>query len=115
MTIWARVKAALDGLGLPTGNMRLFLASDKPLPARYLTYQVIVTSPEWHVDDKEVIRSYLVQINCWSQDGFENFPNVEGAMRAAGFYFQAARDMAFEDKTGHYGQSMDFEFYENKE
>lgn len=115
MTIWARVKAALSGLGLPVGNIRLFLASDKPLPERYLTYQVIVAVPENHVDDKEVIRSYLVQINAWSKDGFERFPDVEGAMREAGFYYQASRDMAFEEKTGHYGQSMDFRYYENKE
>lgn len=116
MTIWARVKEALSSLGLPVGNNRLFVASDgAKVPDRYLTYQVIVAVPERHVDDEEVIRSYLVQVNAWSRDGFESFPSVEGAMKAAGFYYQASRDMAYEEKTGHYGQSMDFRYYENKE
>ena len=56
----------------------------------------------------------LVQLNLWSRNGFESFPNVEAAMLAAGFLFQAERDMDYNENTGHFGQSKDFLFYEEK-
>lgn len=115
MTIWERINNALSGLGIPVGNIRLFLASKEPLPDQYVTFQVITAVPERFVDDGEVVRSYLVQINCWSRFGFQSFPDVEVAMVAAGFSFQASRDMKFEDDSGHYGHSMDFIFEEDKE
>ena len=111
LTIWARVKSALAGMGLPVENNRLLGKKGEKLPDRYITYQVISTVPEAHVDDREVLRSYLVQVNLWSRDGFESFPDVEAAMSAAGFLFQAERDMDFTD-TDHFGQSKDFLFIE---
>lgn len=113
-TIWARTKAALAGLGLPVENNRLVSQTGEVLPDRYISFQVISTAPEEHVDDHEVLRNHLVQLNCWSKDGFESFPDVEAAMLADGFLFQAERDMDYTE-TGHYGQSKDFLFMEEKE
>ena len=113
-TIWARVRSALSGLGVPVENNKLVLKTGETWPDRYITFQVISTIPEEHVDDHEVLRNHLVQLNLWSINGFESFPDVEAAMLAAGFLFQGERDMDMEE-TGHYGQSKDFLFLEEKE
>ena len=116
MTIWTRVNSALSSLGVRTANGRLILKTkDDPWPDQYITYQVISGGPQEHIDDHETARSYLVQLNLWSRSGFESFPDVETAMLAAGFFFQAERDMDYNEKTGHYGQSKDFLYYEEKE
>lgn len=115
MTIWQTVNSALAGLGIRTANNRLVLKTGEKLPDQYLTFQLISAGPEAHIDDHETARSYLVQLNLWSRSGFESFPDVETAMLAAGFYFQAERDMDYNENTSHYGQSKDFLFYEEKE
>ena len=115
MTIWQKVKDALAGLGIKTANNRLTLKTGETWPDQYITFQVISAGPEEHVDDHETARSYLVQLNLWSRSGFESFPDVETAMLAAGFYFQAERDMDYDEKTGHYGHSKDYLYYEEKE
>ena len=114
ITIWSRTLSALSGLGVPVENNRLVSQTGEALPDRYITFQVISTVPEGHVDDHEVLRNHLVQLNLWSKDGFESFPDVEAAMTAAGFLFQSERDMDYTE-TGHYGQSKDFLFMEEKE
>lgn len=106
---------ALANLGLRTEPIDLILGSKEVLPDKYLTFQVISTAPDKHAEDREIARAHLVQVNLWSRKGFEAFPDVEGAMSAAGFLFQGGRDMEFDNDTGHYGQSMDFLFYEEKE
>jgi len=113
-TIWARVRSALSGLGVPVENNRLELQTGETWPDRYITFQAISAVPEEHVDDREVLRSHLVQLNLCSKNGFESFPDVEAAMSAAGFLFQSERDMDYTE-TGHYGQSKDFLFMEEKE
>lgn len=112
-TIWQRVTDALSGLGIPVHNARL-IAEAAELPEKYITFQVIAAAPEDFVDDREISRNHLVQLNMWSTPGFESFPDVEAAMSAAGFAFQAERDMD-RAETGHYGQSKDFLFVEDKE
>lgn len=113
-TIWARVRDALSGLGVPVEKDVLVTQTKEAIPAQYITFQEIAAAPEAHVDDREISRSHLVQLNLWSIDGFESFPDVEAAMLAAGFLFQGERDMDMEE-TGHYGQSKDFLFIEEKE
>lgn len=115
MTIQARVMAALASLGLRAEPVKLILGSGEALPDMHITFQVISAAPEAHAEDREIARAHLVQVNLWSQNGFEAFPDVEGAMSAAGFLFQGGRDMELDEETGHYGQSMDFLFYEEKE
>lgn len=113
-TIWARVRDALSGLGVPVEKDVLVLESEAAVPARYITFQEIAAAPKAHVDDREISRAHLVQLSLWSIEGFESFPDVEAAMLAAGFLFQGERDMDMEE-TGHYGQSKDFLFLEEKE
>lgn len=115
MTIWAAVRSALAGLGLSVETNRRITQSGEDLPDRFLSFQEIAAVPEEHVDDHEIVRAHLVQINLWSRDGFENFPDVEAAMKAAGFLFQAERDMEYDKETGHFGQSKDFLLWEEKE
>ena len=113
-TIWQRVFDALGSLGVPVEKTKLVLETGAQKPEQYITYQVITTTPEGFADNREILRSHLVQLNLWSIDGFESFPDVEAAMLAAGFLFQGERDMDMEE-TGHYGQSKDFLFLEEKE
>lgn len=113
-TIWNRVNEALSGLGVRVANNRLVMESDERFPERFFVFQEITASPEEHFDDIETVREHLVQVNCWSRNGFEAFPDVESAMKAAGFVFSAARDLGFDNETGHYGRNMDFLFYEER-
>ncbi|MGI6260025.1 MAG: hypothetical protein ACOYKC_09235 [Anaerolineaceae bacterium] len=117
MKIWERVEAALAGIGMeiPVANNRLILNTGEDWPDRYIVYQVISSSSERHVDDREIERSHLVQVNMWSKNGFLNFPDVEGAMLSAGFSYDAGRDMEYDNETGHYGRSEDYLFIEEKE
>lgn len=117
MTIWERVEAALAGIGaeIPVANNQLILQTGEAWPDRYIVYQVITSSPERHVDDREIERSHLVQVNMWSRNGFQSFPDVEAAMTGAGFFFDNGRDLEFDNETGHYGRNEDFLFVEEKE
>lgn len=115
MTIWERISAALEPLGLPVAQGALKPSAGGAFPDRYLVCQVISAPSEEFADNREFKRLYLVQVNSWSRDGFLGFPDVEGAMLAAGFTYADSRDLPLSNDTGHYGQGIDFYFSEDKE
>lgn len=115
MTIWERIKAALVPMGLPVAQGALKPNAGGAYPDRYLIYQVISAPGEEFADNREFKRLYLVQVNSWSRNGFIGFPDVEGAMLAAGFTYVDSRDLALSSDTGHYGLGVDFNYLEDKE
>jgi hypothetical protein len=114
MTIYEICHAALSPLGLPLAAVMMKPGKGQTYPDRYLVYQLISAPPEAHADDLETERTYLVQVNAWSRNGFIGFPDIEAAMLAAGFRYSSQRDLPFSTETGHSGLSLDFFYLENR-
>ena len=115
MTIWARVKAALIGLSVPMAANAYVAAEGAERPDVYLVYFLVVSPPRQHADNRETLREYSVQVSIYSRDGLTGLPEVENAMLAAGFMFEAQRELPYNPETRHYGLAMDFNFVEEKE
>ena len=112
MTIWERIRLALDPLGAPvTANVRM---SPTPgdLPDLYIVYQLISGTAEQLADDGERSRTYRVQVTVYKRGGLEGLPNVVGAMTLAGFGRGPERELPYSDTTRHYGLAMDFFYLE---
>jgi len=115
MTIWARVKAALTGLSVPMAANAYVAAEGAERPDVYMVYFLVVSPPRQHADNRETLREYSVQVSIYSRDGLTGLPEVENAMLAAGFMFEAQRELPYNPETRHYGLAMDFNFVEEKE
>jgi len=115
MTIWEHMKAALTGLGVPMAANAFIPSGGEERPDLYLVYFLIVSPPIQHADDGETLREYAVQVSIYSRDGLTGLPDVESAMLAAGFMFEAQRELPYNPDTRHYGLAMDFNFVEDKE
>lgn len=106
--IWAVVQSALSGLGVPVSAGRHQDSSGIPLPERFIVHTLISSPAEQHADDRETLRSYLVQVSYFDVAGLGGMPNIEGAMSAAGFCRAGARQLPISQETGHYGLALDF-------
>lgn len=115
MTIWARVKAALQGLSVPMAANAYIPATGEERPDQYLVYFLIVSPPLQHADNHETLREHAVQVSIYSRSGLTGLPDVENAMLAAGFMFEGQRELPYNPETRHYGLAMDFNFVEDKE
>lgn len=105
-TIYEKVEAALDTLGVPYG-MSTYL-SDAELPDVYLVYSMISGVGTLHADDGEMERAYRIQLSIYSRSGLVGLPNVDAAMLAAGFTKGPERDLPFDPETGHFGLGKDY-------
>ena len=86
-TIWEMTYSALVGLGIPMAADDYLMATPGGnLPDLYITYKVIDLMPEAHADNKETLRSELVQVSIRSRSGLTGLPDVIGAMISAGLY-----------------------------
>ena len=115
MTIWERVKAALTSLSVPMAANAYIPASGTDRPDTYLVYMLVTGDPLQHADDVETLRDNLVQVTIWSKNGLVNLPDVEGAMKAAGFTFVTQRELPYEEDTRYFGLAIDFNYVEDKE
>lgn len=113
-TIFERVKSAMDTLS-PSVPHALAPYKGGTLPDTYIVYQLISGTAEQHADNAETERSYTVQVTTWSKAGLINLPNVNAAMRAAGFQVSGERQLPQDQATGHYGLATDFLYLESKE
>jgi hypothetical protein len=114
MTIWERTQTALVSLGVTAAANKLIVGSGEELPDEYLVYQLIGGNPDFWADNKEKKRTMRMQVNYWSRNGLVNMPDIEGAMKGAGFTAGAQTELPFYEETGHYGLSQDF-FYSESE
>ncbi len=115
MTIWERVKAALETLDAPVVESVYIAATPDELPDLYLVYFLVAGVPVQHADDREVSREQTVQVSCYSRGGLANLPDVTGAMLAAGFTAGPSRELPYNQATQHFGLALDFDYLENKE
>jgi hypothetical protein len=115
MTIWERVKAALESLDVPMAANVYVPATDTERPDLYLVYLLVVSPPLQHADNVEKMREYTVQVSIYSRSGLTGLPDVESAMLAAGFRFEGQRELPYVKDTRHYGLAIDFNFVEDKE
>lgn len=111
-TIFERIETALNTLSPVTNAMGRMLTASGDLPAQFLVYNVIDTSPALHLDDEEVAREYLVQVSIFSRAGLAVIPDVDTAMLAAGFTRGSWRQLPQDAQSGHYHLSKDFHYYE---
>jgi hypothetical protein len=108
MSIWGVTANALAALSIPAAADRFVVATGAALPDQFLVYQLITSPNELNADNREVARSYRMQVTGWSRSGPATLPDVGAAMEAAGFSRGAVRSLAYSEGTRHYGLAMDF-------
>lgn len=111
-TIYEIVDDALATLGPIPYAMKPYLSGDGNLPETFLDYQLIDGVPEQHGDNAETARTYTVQVTIWSTGGLVSLPDVNAAMKAAGFRVGPERQLPKDHDTGHYGLAKDFTYLE---
>lgn len=112
MNIWQRTKEALQPLGVPMAQNRYVSDTPGALPELFLTY-ILVSAPQVQAADNNVtVRRYRMQVNTYSCTGMSAMPDVESAMRAAGFTAGDPLELPYNEKTGHFGLAQDFFFFE---
>jgi hypothetical protein len=114
-TIWERVKTALTSLTCPVFANTYIGASGTELPDLFVTYFLVTDPPLLHADNEEKERMYSVQINIFNRVGLVGLPDVLTLMKAANFTHGNDVEFPFDEKTGHYGLGMTFNYLENKE
>lgn len=113
MSIWDRVKLALEPLGVPVAANTWMAASGGVYPDTYLVYLLVSSPPRLHADDTELARAYRIQVSAYSRSGLTNLPDVAGAMVAAGFTRSGIRELPYNSDTRHFGLAMDFIYLED--
>jgi hypothetical protein len=111
VTIGSITAAALATLApLPYARNTYMKSPAGALPDAYLVYQEISDVPEQHADNQETSRTYRVQVSYYDRSGLESVPDINGAMRAAGFTLGPGRELPRDQETGHFGVARDY-FY----
>ena len=80
------------------------------LPDLFCVYYVIDGVGAEHADNEETCRTYRVQVSIMKRTGLTDLPDVDGAMRAAGFTKGPERELRKDSTTSHYGLAKDY-FY----
>jgi len=108
-TIFAIVDEALGTLDdVPYAEDIYLLETGETLPDLFLVSTLVSGVPEQHADDDETARSYRVQISVYSRSGLVGLPDVDGAMKTAGFVKGAERELPYDQETGHFGLALDY-------
>lgn len=112
-TIFERAAAALAGLDVPYANGAYVTSTGAELPDLFITYAMIIDRPAQHADDHETLRRQRVQVSVFCRDGLVGLPDVDTAMRAAGFMPGARYQMPYERETGHWGLACEYTYLED--
>lgn len=102
MSVEARVKAALDGLGGPVEKSLLYAAAGKP-PPRYYTFSCESFGDDWG-DDEPGCERCLVSVHLFAPLGescLEQVRRTKGALLRAGFTWPHCTDATDQD-VQHY-------------
>lgn len=113
-TIFERTSTALATLS-PAIPYAMAPYKGDPLPDTYIVYQLIPSSAVQHADDEETEREYNMQVTVWDVNGLVSLPDVDTAMKAAGFMKSDQRQLPQDPNTGHYGLATDYVYLETKE
>ena len=112
--IYSTIYNALDALGYPVREQGTF-SEGETLPETFTTYQIIDQPNNTHYDNVSASTTTRVQISLYSRK-----PAIKQAadttlktvMLPAGFLRASGRDLPFDQKTGHYGYTSDYKYYE---
>ena len=108
--IWEKVCLALQPLNVPMAADRFVPANGSELPDVYLVYRLISSPAQQHADNQETLRMYRVQISIYSRTGLDQLPDVDNAMKAAGFQPSSARGLPYNEPSRHFGLAKDYVF-----
>jgi len=115
ISIFARVKNALDTLSPAVPHALAPYKTSGDLPDLFIAYQLITSPSEQSADNGETERSYLMQVTIWNRAGLALLPDVTTAMITAGFRAGAFRQLPQDPSTGHYGLAKEFVYLETQE
>lgn len=115
MTIHAQVKTALSTLSIPVYANSLVLATGTEIPEEFCTYFLLASTPAENADDAETARLKVIQISYFNKAGLETIPDIVGLMEAAGFIRGPETELPLDEKSGHYGLAMEFDYLESEE
>lgn len=113
-TIFERTATALSGLGVDCANGFYITATGVDLPDTFIVFVLVSSPPVQHADDGETLRSNRVQVSIYSRAGLVGLPDVELAMKAAGFEAGAKYQLPYNSQTRHFGLGQDFMYLEEK-
>ena len=82
------------------------------LPDLFIAHQQLPSPAAQHADNAETARAYYVQVTIWSKAGLAALPDVDTAMRTAGFQKGDERQLPKDEQSGHYGLAKDFVYLE---
>lgn len=106
--IFTRTQTALDTLApIPSGRDVQLDASGN-LPDTYLVYSLITGQAAQHADNIETERFYRVQVSIYSRLDSTLAPDVDGAMKAAGFSPSDERELPYSHESRHHGWAKDY-------
>lgn len=114
-TIWERTDSALSQLGVPYAASKLQIGTGEDYPDLFMVYFSLPSTPDQYADDRETLRSYMMQVNIFSRDGLINLPDVDGAMIAAGFTKGREIEIPLDEETGHFGLGTEYNYLEESE
>ena len=109
-TIWERVSTALATISPPVTYAQGDLIGS--LPDTYIVYTLIDGVAQDHADNVEIARTYRVQVSIMNKTGLVGLPDVDTAMKAAGFMKGPERELPKDSTTSHYGLAVDY-FYQS--
>ncbi|MCZ2076685.1 MAG: hypothetical protein LC130_17030 [Bryobacterales bacterium] len=112
MNVFERTAAALAQLGIPYALDVYLTAGGAELPATFCIYSLVYGEPVAHYDNDEAAREYVMQVSCFSTAGLNALPDVDGAMKAAGFRKGTERQLPRDAETRHFGMATDYHYTE---
>jgi hypothetical protein len=112
-TIFERVDAALTTLNVPFAVQHYRTTTGQALPDPHITYALVSSAGRQHADDDETARMSRIQVNVWSRSGLVNLPDIDGAMRAAGFRAAGKRQLPDDPDDGWFGLAQDYTILED--
>ena len=113
--VWENTASALASLGVPYAASKLQIESGSEYPDLFMVYFSLPSTPDQHADNKETLRTYIMQVNIFSRDGLINLPDVDGVMMAAGFTKGRKIEIPLDEETGHFGLGTEFLYSESED
>ena len=89
-------------------NPAALMALADPLPATYIVGSLVSDVPDQHADNGETEQFIRMQLSIYSTGGLLSLPDTDTAMKAAGFKRGPARELPYDQETGHYGMAREY-------
>lgn len=114
--IYELIYNTLTQLGYPVREQGTF-KTNETLPETFITYQIILSTDNAHYDNAPASTTTRIQLALYSKKPAikQNADNLfRSVMLPAGFLRISGRDLPFNQNTGHYGYTSDYNYYETE-